>query len=165
LAAGPKKPLALDANVLLDLAEENDFAHEFREAFARRGYSFLIPPTVIAELDLLATRGSAPQRKLADISLEKLTTWGCRPFTLSSTDLAIASRFAVRLLDSRLIPETELNDGKILAQASLAGIPLLVTSDKHLLDISEETLLVAFDEADLPLVHPAHPERLMRAVR
>ena len=164
MAAGPKKSLALDANVLLDLAEEKDFAHEFREAFATRGYSFLIPPTVIAELDLLATLGTAPQRRLADISLGKITTWGCRPFTLSSTDLAIAARFAARLLDSRLILETELNDGKILAQASLAGIPLLVTSDKHLLDIGEDALLLAFNEADLPPVHPAHPRRLMRAV-
>jgi len=165
MAVGPKKSLALDANVLLDLAEERDFAHEFREAFARRGYSFLIPPTVIAELDLLATLGRARQRRLADISLGRITRWGCQPFTLSSTDLAIAARFAARLLDLRLIPETELNDGKILAQASLAGVPLLVTSDKHLLDIGEDALLPAFNEADLPPVHPAHPKRLMSAVR
>jgi hypothetical protein len=165
MAASPKKSLALDANVLLDLAEERDFAHEFREAFARRGYSFLIPPTVIVELDLLATLGDEPQCRLADISLEKLAVWGCRPFTLSATDLTIAARFAARLLDLRLIPEPELNDGKILAQTSLAGIPLLVTSDKHLLDIGEDALLLAFDEADLPPVHPAHPRRLMRAVR
>jgi predicted nucleic acid-binding protein len=165
MAAGQKKSLALDANVLIDLAEERDFAHEFREAFASRGYSFLIPPTVIAELDFLASVGSDPQRRLADISLEKITSWGCRPFTLSSTDLAIANRFALRLLDLQLIPEAEANDGKILAQASLAGIPLLATSDKHLLDISEDALLLAFNEADLPPVHPAHPKRLMRAMR
>jgi len=165
MAASPKKSLALDANLLLDLAEEKDFAHEFREEFATRGYSFLIPPTVIVELDLLATLGSPVQRGLADISLEKLSVWGCQPFTLSSTDLAIATRFAGRLLELRLIPETELNDGKILAQASLAGIPLLVTSDKHLLDISKDALLLALNEADLPPVHPVHPKRLMRAVR
>ena len=165
MAAGPKKSLAQDANVLLDIAEESDFAHKFKESFARRGYSFLIPPTVIAELDLLSTLGSEPQRRLADISLEKTTTWGCQPFTLSSTELAIAARFAPRLLDSRLIPDTELNDGKILAQASLAGIPLLVTLDKHLLDIDEGALLLDFKEADLQPVHPAHPKRLMRAVQ
>ena len=165
MAASQKKSLALDANLLLDLAEKKDFAHEFREEFATRGYSFLIPPTVIVELDILATLGSSLQRSLADISLEKLAVWGCRPFTLSSTDLAIATRFAGRLLELRLIPETELNDGKILAQTSLAGIPLLVTSDKHLLDISEDALLLALNEADLPPVHPVHPKRLMRAVR
>jgi hypothetical protein len=165
MAANPKKSLALDANVLLDLAEESDFAHEFIEEFAKRGYSFLIPPTVSTELDILATFGGTPQRRFARISLEKMATWGCQPFTLSSTDLAIAARFAAQLLELRLLPEAELNDGKILAQTSLAQIPLLVTSDKHLLDISEDTLLLAFNDADLPPVHPAHPGRLMKALR
>jgi predicted nucleic acid-binding protein len=64
-----------------------------------------------------------------------------------------------------MVKITELNDGKILAQASLAQIPLLVTSDKHLLDIREDELLLAFSDADLPPVHPAHPKRLMKAVR
>jgi hypothetical protein len=35
---------------LLDLAAEKDFAHEFKEEFSSRGYSLLVPPTVIAEL-------------------------------------------------------------------------------------------------------------------
>jgi len=69
------------------------------------------------------------------------------------------------VLDSRLLPETEVNDGKILAQTSLAAIPLLVTSDRHLLDIEEEALLLAFNEADLTPVHPVHPKGLLRALR
>ena len=67
--------------------------------------------------------------------------------------------------DLRLIPEAERNDGKILAQTSLAQIPLLVTSDKHLLDIDKEALLLAFNEADLFPVHPAHPKRLLKALK
>ena len=66
---------------------------------------------------------------------------------------------------SALIPETEQNDGKILAQTSLAGIPMLVTSDKHLLNIDENALLLAFNEADLAPVHPVHPKNLLRALR
>jgi hypothetical protein len=34
-----------------------------------------------------------------------------------------------------------------------------------LLDIREDELLLAFSDADLPPVHPAHPKRLMKAVR
>jgi len=64
-----------------------------------------------------------------------------------------------------LIPETEQNDGKILAQTSLAKIPLLVTSDRHLLDVDEDALLLAFNEADLLPVHPSHPKRLLKALR
>lgn len=86
-------------------------------------------------------------------------------FHVSSTQLSIALRFAPRLIDFSLIPETEQNDGKILVQSSLAKIPLLVTSDKHLLDIDEDALLLAFNEADLFPVHPSHPKRLLKALR
>src|SRR5437879_5460902 len=33
MAASPKESLALDANFVLDLAEQRDFAHEFKEEF------------------------------------------------------------------------------------------------------------------------------------
>ena len=165
MAGNPKKSLALDTNLLLDLAEEKDFAHDFREEFAGRGHSFLAPPTVLAELEALSTSGHAPQSDFADTALEKLRDWNCEPFALSATKLAIAYRFAERLLNLRLIPETERNDGKILAQTSLVQIPMLVTSDAHLLDIDENALLLAFNEADLLAVHPVHPKRLLKALR
>ena len=165
MAASPKKSLALDTNLLLDLAGEKDFAHEFKEEFSRRNYSLFVPPTVVAELAFFASLEDAPQREIASVALEKIGVWKCQPFTLSSTQLAIAIRFAARLMDSALIPETEQNDGKILAQTSLAEIPLLVTSDKHLLDIDTDALRLAFNEADLLPVSPAHPKNLLRALR
>ena len=165
MAASPKKSLALDTNLLLDLAAAEDFAHEFKEEFSRRDYSLFVPPTVVAELAFFAALKDAPQQEIATTALQKIGVWKCQPFTLSSTQLAIALRFAARLMDSSLIPETEQNDGKILAQTSLAGIPLLVTSDKHLLNIDEDALLLAFNEADLAPVHPVHPRRLLRALR
>ena len=140
MAASPKKALALDANLLLDLAEEKDFAHDFREEFACRACSFYVPPTALAELNLLSRSGRAPQCRFADIALKNLSAWKCQPFALTATELAIGYRFAKRLLDLRLIPETELNDGKILAQTSLARIPVLAISDKHLLDVDEDAL-------------------------
>ncbi len=165
MAASRKKSLALDTNLLLDLAEGSDFAHAFREEFAGRGYSLIIPPTVLAELEALVRAGRTPQCEFANTAMEKLAAWECQPFMLSATKLAMAHRFAERLLDLRLIPETERNDGKILAQTSLVQIPLLVTSDKHLLDNDEEVLLLAFNDADLFPVHPAHPKRLLKALR
>ena len=122
MAASPKKSLALDTNLLLDLAGEKDFAHEFKEEFSSRGYSLLVPPTVVAELAYFASRTDASQHDLANVALEKFGVWKCQPFSLSSTQLVIATRFAARLMDAALIPETEQNDGKILAQTSLAGL-------------------------------------------
>lgn len=165
MAASPKKSLAPDTNLLIDLAGGKDFAHEFREEFSSRNYSLLVPPTVIAELAFFAALQDSRQNELANVALEKIAFWNCQPFALSSTQLAIAARFAERLIQNSLIPATEQNDGKILAQASLANVGLLVTSDKHLLHIDEDALLLSFNEADLPAVHASHPKALLRALR
>src|SRR2546421_13043703 len=98
MAAGPKKSLALDTNLLLDLAGEKDFAHEFKEEFSNRGYALLVPPTVVAELAFFASMRDASQYELAHIALEKIGEWKTQPFTLSATQLTIAMRFAVRLI-------------------------------------------------------------------
>lgn len=45
-----RKQLALDTNVLLDLAEGADFAHDFKETFQGKGYVLRLPPMVVAEL-------------------------------------------------------------------------------------------------------------------
>ncbi len=165
MAARPKKVLALETNLLLDLGGGKDFAHDFKEEFLSRGYDFVVPPTVVAELAFFAALKNAAQGQMANVALEKLASWKCQPLTLSSTDLAIAFRFAIRLIESGLIPETEPNDGKILAQTSLGKIPLLVSSDKHLLEIDEDALLLTFNEADLFPVRASHPKRLLKALR
>jgi predicted nucleic acid-binding protein len=94
MATSPKKSLALDTNLLLDLAGEMDFAHEFKEEFSSRDYALLLPPTVVAELAFFASMKNTPQHDLANVALEKIGVWKCRPFLLSSTQLAIAIRFS-----------------------------------------------------------------------
>lgn len=165
MAVSPKKQLALDTNLLLDLAEDTDFAHDFKEEFQARGYEFLVPPTAAAELNILSVHGGEPQRTFANRALRELRAWKCQPFLLSDTKLAIAEQFCRRLSEWHLIPDEERNDGLILAETSLGNIPLLVTSDKHLLSIDEDALRLAFNEADLPPVHPVHPKRLLKALR
>ena len=165
MAASPKKRLALDANLLLDLTEGKDFAHEFKEEFQARGYEFLLPPTAAAELNILSIYGGEPQKIFANQALQELRAWQCQPFSLSDTKRAIAEQFRRRLSELHLIPDEEWDDGLILAETSLGDIPLLVTSDAHLLDIDEDALLLAFNEADLLPVHPVHPKRLLKALR
>lgn len=91
--------------------------------------------------------------------------WGVLPFDLDSAAEAVCERFVRSLIQQRLIPEDEFNDGLILAETSLEQIPLLVTSDRHLLDMDDDALLLAFNEADLSPVHSVHPKRLLRALR
>jgi hypothetical protein len=161
--AAQKKQLSLDTNIVFDLAEDKDIAHDFRELFQRKGYALVLPPTAAHELHVIFTHGdSAAERTLAHKALTHLKEWGIRPFDLDSAAEAICEHFVRGLLRQRLIPEEEFNDGLILAETSLAEIPLLVTSDKHLLNIDEDALHVSFNTADLSPVHPVHPKRLSR---
>jgi hypothetical protein len=164
--AAQKKQLSLDANLVFDLAADKDFAHDFREIFQSKGYALVLPPTAAHELHLIFTNGdTAAERELARTALTHLLQWGIRPFDLDSTAEAICGQFVRGLFQQQLLPEDEFNDGLILAETSLAGIPMLVTSDKHLLDIDADALRLAFNEADLLPVSPAHPKKLLRALR
>lgn len=102
---------------------------------------------------------------MATQALQKLRSWRCQPFSLADTGLAIAEQFRRRLSALKLIPDEEWDDGLILAETSLGNIPMLVTSDAHLLDMDPDALLLAFNAADLLPVHPVHPKRLLKALR
>lgn len=160
------KELALDTNLVLDLAEEADFAHTFKETFQERGYSLRVPPTAALELhENLVYSPTARQRELSRIALQNLRAWGLRVIDLSELEQPLAEQFGRKLSERGLLPAEELHDGTILAETSLANITVLVTSDKHLLDIDEEALLLAFNDAHLLPAHPVHPKRLLRALR
>jgi predicted nucleic acid-binding protein len=164
-ASHPRKSLALDTNLLLDLAAEADFAHTFREVFLERDYLLLVPPTAVEELTHAAIRKSGADQRDAHRALSSLRAWSIQPFEIAPVAHGIAEQFARRLIERGLLPEEESNDGEILAEASLANVPVLVTSDHHLLDIDEARLLTAFNDSDLPLVRPMHPRDLLRAMR
>ncbi len=102
---------------------------------------------------------------LARSALSQLLDWQILPISLASSDLGIAEIFARTLINVQLVPSEEFNDALILAESSLAGIPVLVTSDHHLLDIPEDRLLVCLNDADLPSIRVAHPKGLLNAIR
>ena len=165
MAASPKPPLSLDTNVLLDLAKGRDFAHEFREEFQARGYALMLAPTVLIELEYLLTFGNEAERALAEKAYDQAEKWRLTAFDLPEVQMVVAEGFSRQLQHRGLLPVEEFHDGLILAETSLGDIPMLATSDRHLLDIDEDALLMAFNEADLPPVRPAHPKRLVKALR
>jgi hypothetical protein len=67
------------------------------------------------------------------------------------------------LHELNLLPTEELNDGLILAETALAGIPLLVSSDKHLLDIEADELSRVCHDRHISEVCVAHPKKLLKA--
>jgi len=152
--AGPKKRLAVDTNLLLDLAEGEDWSHEFRERFQAAGYALLAGPTVFQELAFASSHADEPKRGLARKVIAEARSWGIGAFEMNSVQRGIADQFAQRVLGRGLLPPEEDNDAAILAETSLAEIPLLVTSDQHLLEIEEDALLLLFNEADSDFLIP-----------
>jgi predicted nucleic acid-binding protein len=160
-----KKKFALDTNVLLDLAADKDFAHTFREVFQQKGYVLMAPPTAVQELAFAAINKTGEDQRLAHRALSCMREWGISPFDLMPVGHGITEQFTRRLTNRGLLPEEEVNDGQILAEASLANIAVLATADHHLLDIDEADLLAAFSDSDLPPVRPFHPKSLLKAVK
>jgi hypothetical protein len=81
--ATPKKQLSLDTNLVLDLADQRDFAQDFKEIFQSKGYSLVVSPTVVHELHVIFTHASfTAERELARKALTHLLQWGIRPFDL-----------------------------------------------------------------------------------
>jgi len=163
VALAKKKPLAIDSNLLFDLAEKKDFALTFLEVAREKGYTLHLPPTVIQELTFAAFHKQGREKELALIALQNIRAWGIVPFDLIAVGHGITELFARRLYELNLLPEEELNDGLILAETALAGIPLLVSSDKHLLDIEADELSRACRDRHISEVRVAHPKKLLKA--
>jgi len=164
MAAGPSKRLACDTNFPLDLADGLEVAHDFREVCRERGYSLFIAPTSIQELVALSEEGSARQQALAVKALTSLLSWGITPFDLEPVQHGLAENFSRLLRTRHLLPFEEVNDGLILGEAALAGIPLLVTADSHLLDIEGSQLAIAFADSHLSAVAVLHPRQMLRVL-
>lgn len=165
VATGKKKLLAVDTNFLFDLARAESFAKDFKDLFQRLGFQLLVPPTVVGEVVIASEDDTEEKRVLAGEILKNLIAWGIQPFAVNSVGDAIAERFSQHLREKGLLPFSEVNDGIILAEISLGGISILATRDRHLLDIDETSLSIAFNDADLSPVSPAHPKRLLRSAQ
>src|SRR2546423_10386557 len=98
-AQGTRKRFALDSNLLIDLAGEEDYAHTFREEFQQRGYSFWLPPTVAHELLHASETKSDRDAALARWALAQLLDWQIFPISLSSLDFGISEVFARKLIN------------------------------------------------------------------
>ena len=98
MAGVPPKLLALDTNLVLDLAEELDAAHDFLEMFKARGYGFRLPSTAAMELRW-KSRGDLDRRvrELATGALASLRKWDIQPLPeLGDLEYAIAEQFVSR---------------------------------------------------------------------
>jgi predicted nucleic acid-binding protein len=160
-APAQSRRFALDSNILIDLGERKPFALAFLSAYQSSGLA--VPPTVVQELTHLALDLSHPASKFAFEALSNMRQWDIFPYDLKSVGHGITELDAQTLTRKGLLPDEEFNDGLIIIETALACLPILVTSDKHLLGINQAQLIRELGELDLPPVNIVHPKVLLRA--
>ena len=160
-----QKRLSLDTNVLFDLAEGRDYAVDFRELYQRKNYALFISPTVAAEVFFALDHGDDREKQLASISLSKLSEWDIEVGSLTARQIEIAHVLAAKIRNAGLLPHAEINDSRVLGETAVLGIPLVVSSNHHLLNIDDATLRTLCIDLALPPVFTASPRALVRALR
>jgi len=158
--------VAVDTNFLLDLAVPKDKANDAVALFRRRviGVEFIVLPTVLDELAYIAQDGdTAADRSLAQTALQKLVrVWKFRPLDFIPVGHGITESIARKLRGSGLIPENEVNDSLILAEAALANCAILLTSDEHLRGADPTLLSIALKSSDVGVVVVRTPAELVK---
>jgi predicted nucleic acid-binding protein len=163
----PRSPLvAVDTNFLLDLATPKDKAEDAVEVFRQRvpGVEFVVLPTVIDELDYIAQHGDTVEdRALATTALCHLVqVWKFRPLDFIPVGHGIIAAVAQKLRGQNLIPEHEINDSYILAEAALANCTILLTSDEHLRGADPTLLSLALKACDVNAILVRTPAEIVR---
>jgi hypothetical protein len=143
---------------LIDLGEGLPFAQRFLGTFRNQG--LIVPPTVIQELVHIATTNH-PAQKYAGIALVNMRRWNIEPRDLVAVGHGITEVSAQKLIASGILPDGELNDGLIVVETSLLGVPSLITSDKHLLMINPVQLAQKLNEFHLAPVSIYHPRNFL----
>jgi rRNA-processing protein FCF1 len=158
--------VAVDTNFLLDLAVPKDKTYAAVEVFRQRvpGVEFVVPPTVIDELDYIAQHGdTASDRMLATTALQSLgRVWRFRPLDFIPVGHGIIETVAHKLRGEGLIPEREINDSFILAEAALANCTILITSDEHLRAADPTLLSLALKACDVQAIIVRTPREIVR---
>lgn len=148
---------AIDSNVLIDLAQGKVFAQRLLAKVRLRKHGIAAPPAVIGELFHIASEMGHPANRHAINALSNIQRWGIETYTLISVGPEIVDINAHKLLAAGLLPEGEVHDAVIIIETALRHIPILITSDNHLLSINPAKLFSMLDEFDLPNVTIWHP--------
>ena len=161
MAGSQDRRCALDVNILLDLAVERRFASDFLGVVREKHSPLYVSPTVFIELEFLARNGGAEQKKAANTSIMSFHKWGVTVFDIEPLKHGYTKEFAERLIRKGYLGENEYNDGLILGEAGCFGIPVLVTSDRHLLDIPQPSLIVELQASDFFPTVVASPQKIL----
>ena len=157
--------IAVDTNVLLDLAEKEEDVTDAVQLIKHRlrQPQFLMPPTVRAELaDDALHAGDFTKQERAMRAFQLAKSWKIQPIDLFEARTDIARRIGQRLRRLAMLPEEEVNDGLIMAESAILGSAFLLTSDEHLRGIDFERLTLELRAFDLTAPVIATPREIVR---
>ncbi len=158
--------VAVDTNVLLHLAEGLDHVWDAVSLIRTRlaSVEIIIPPTTGQELAYIADRSFDQQlRVTAMTAFQKMVfEWRFHLMNFIPVGHGIVEQIAAKLCREKLIPNEEMNDALILAEAALLNCRILLTSDAHLRSIDHQqlTLLLQSSDVSVPLI--ATPREIVR---
>lgn len=162
------KPLRLgvDTNVLLDLAEGVDTVADAFAVLDQRlpSSDILVLPSVLDELAFLYDSGETNLiRRSALRALDLVRQQDrFRPLLELISPPALIEEVARELRSRGLLPEEEVHDSLILAEAAQAGCALLLSSDQHLCGVDHEALTLHLNRFDLVPPVIASPREIVR---
>jgi predicted nucleic acid-binding protein len=149
--------IAVDTNVLLDLAAEIDDVTDAISVIRRRVHKcqMVIPPTAREELAQEAIHGDVLHKlESARRAFQMARSLNIRPVDLPEFQNDAARRIGRRIRGSGLLPETEVNDALILAETALLKCAILLTSDAHIrgLDFTRLAFELQTCDATAPII-------------
>ena len=158
--------LAVDTNVLLDIAEELDDVLDAADVVADRlpEAEQLATPSVLDELAYLADFGlTQPVRLSARKAIQLLRNKDrFRPILELPFAPEKAGELAGEFRRRRLLPDGEVHDSLILAETVLLDCNILLTSDEHLRSIDHQQLTWLLNQRDLTAPVIATPREIVR---
>jgi predicted nucleic acid-binding protein len=163
-----KSPLvAVDTNVLLDLALEVEACWDCVDAMKRRRVvpRLVVLPTVLQELAYLMDNGpGATARAAALKALQSLLSWGFQPLDLKPVGHGIVERIGDEIRAAGLLPDEERNDSYIIAEAALCDCDILISSDRHVYGVDQPALHSLLNEYHVRPVAILWPAQVVRVL-
>lgn len=160
------KPIevALDTCVVLDLADEDGVTIASIKTIRKRlsDCQIIVLPTVIQELNAISINGDRDERELALRALLSIRgTWKFRPVNCIPVGHGIVFETARKIRIKGLIPDEEVNDSFIVAEAGLLDVSILLSNDGHIKNIDYDGLKLLLASCDLSCPLIASPRKIV----
>jgi predicted nucleic acid-binding protein len=157
--------VAVDTNVALDFAQRVDDVMDAIETLKRRlpGVELWLPPTVVGELAHAASSSPDPAvRNASRLMLRQHRAWGFRLINFVPLGFDRVEQIARRLRQQGLLPEAEIHDSLVVAEAAALHCALLTSSDQHVHGINHQQLAMELEAFDLVAPLIATPREIVR---